>query len=118
VFKRPIPTRLTYRLQSEPIIVRIPQADPSLTIHLHGDELIFDPPYLVFTCSAEASFRITGTALGFKTVSLSRSGPSALLYSGLPLSSPIVIERSFMRNVPGCIRKPPEFKTPIHIQRG
>lgn len=98
VLKRPIPTRLTYRLQSEPIIVRIPQADPSLTIHLHGNELIFDPPYLVFTRSAEASFRITGTALGFKTVSFSRSGPSALLYSGLPLSSPIVIERSFMRN--------------------
>ena len=98
VLKRPIPTRLTYRLQSEPIIVRIPQADPSLTIHLHGNELIFDPPYLVFSRSAEASFRITGTALGFKTVSFSRSGPSALLYSGLPLSSPIVIERSFMRN--------------------
>jgi serine/arginine repetitive matrix protein 2 len=72
--------------------------DPSLTIRLHGNELIFDPPYLVFTHSTEASFRITGTALGFKTVSFSRSGPSALLYSGLPLSSPIVIERSFMRN--------------------
>jgi len=96
--KRPIPSRLTYRLQSEPIIVRIPQADPSLTIHLHGNELIFDPPYLVFNRSAEASFRITGTALGLKTVSFSRSGPSALLYTGLPLSSPIVIERSFMRN--------------------
>jgi serine/arginine repetitive matrix protein 2 len=34
--------------------------------------------------------------LGFKTVLFSRSGPSALLYSGLPLSSPIVIKRSFM----------------------
>jgi hypothetical protein len=98
VLKRPIPSRLTYRLQSEPIIVRIPQADPSLTIHLHGDELIFDPPYLSFNRSAEASFRITGKALGLKTVSYSRSGPSALLYTGLPLSSPIVIERSFMRN--------------------
>ena len=98
VLKRPIASRLTYRLQSEPIIVRIPQADPSLTIHLHGNELIFDPPYLVFTRSAEASFRITGTALGLKTVSFSRSGATALLYSGLPLSSPIVIERSFMRN--------------------
>ncbi|KAI0281542.1 hypothetical protein BC826DRAFT_1068957 [Russula brevipes] len=96
--KRPIPSRLTYRMQSEPIIVRIPQADPSLTIHLHGNELIFDPPYLTFARSAEASFRITGTALGLKTVSFSRSGSSALLYAGLPLSSPIVIERSFMRN--------------------
>jgi len=98
ILKRPIPSRLTYRMQSEPIIVRIPQADPSLTINLHGNELIFDPPYLTFTRSAEASFRITGTALGLKTVSFSRSGPSSLLYTGLPLSSPIVIERSFMRN--------------------
>jgi hypothetical protein len=98
VLKRPMPSRLTYRLQSEPIIVRIPQIDPSLTIHLHGNELIFDPPYLVFNRSPEASFRITGTALGLKTVSFSRSGPSALQYTGLPLSSPIVIERSFMRN--------------------
>ena len=57
MLKRPIPPRLTYRLQSEPIIVRIPQADPLLTIHLHGNELIFDPPYIVFTRSAEASFR-------------------------------------------------------------
>ncbi|KAI9509498.1 hypothetical protein F5148DRAFT_1187202, partial [Russula earlei] len=91
VLKRPIPSRLTYRMQSEPIIVRLPQLDPSLTIHLHGNELIFDPPYLTFTRSAEASFRITGTALGLKTVAFSRSGPSALF-------SPIVIERSFMRN--------------------
>jgi len=98
VLKRPIPSRLTYRMQSEPIIVRIPQPDSSFTIHLHGNELIFDPPYLTFTRSAEASFRITGTALGLKTMSFSRSGPSALLYTGLPLSSPIVIERSFMRN--------------------
>jgi hypothetical protein len=49
VLKRPIPSRLTYRLQSEPIIVRIPQADPLLTINPHGNELIFDPPYVVFT---------------------------------------------------------------------
>ena len=98
VLKRPIPSRLTYRIQSEPIIVRIPQVDPSLTIHLHGNELIFDPPYLTFTRSAEASFRITSTGLGFKTVSFSRSRSSALLYTGLPLSSPIVIERSFIRN--------------------
>jgi serine/arginine repetitive matrix protein 2 len=109
VLKRPIPTRLTYRLQSEPIIDRIPQADPSF---------IFDLPYLVFTRSVEASFRIMGTALGFKTVSSSRSGPSALLYSGLSLSSPIDRVQLHAQHVPGCIRKPPEFKAPIHVQRG
>ena len=102
VLKCPIPSRLTFHMQSEPIIVRIPQVDPSLTIHLHGNELIFDLPYLTFMCStevlAEALFCITGTGLGFKPISFSCSGSSVLLYTGLPLSSPIVIERRFMRN--------------------
>ncbi|KAH9952246.1 hypothetical protein BGW80DRAFT_1470979 [Lactifluus volemus] len=99
ILKRPIPSRLTYHLQSEPIIVRIPQADPSLaSFTIQANKLIFDPPYLSFTRSTKASFRITGTALSLKTVSFSRSGTTALLYMGLPLSSPIMIERSFMRN--------------------
>ncbi|KAI0051205.1 hypothetical protein FA95DRAFT_1554782 [Auriscalpium vulgare] len=96
--KRPVPARLTYRMQSEPVILRIPQVDPSLTIYLYGQDLIFDPPYLTFTRSPEASFRITGTSLGAKTITFSRSGPNALLYTGLPLSSQLVVERSFMRN--------------------
>ncbi|KAI0315140.1 hypothetical protein OF83DRAFT_1174122 [Amylostereum chailletii] len=96
--KRPVPPRLTYRMQSEPVIVRIPQADPTLMIHLHGQDLIFDPPFLTFTRTPEASFRITGTSLGLKTVTYSRAGANALLYTGLPLGSPINVERSFMRN--------------------
>ncbi|KAI0063594.1 hypothetical protein BV25DRAFT_395576 [Artomyces pyxidatus] len=96
--KRPVPARLTYRMQSEPVVLRIPQADPSLTIHLHGQDLIFDPPYLTFVRSAEASFRITGTSLGPKTITFSRSGSTSLLYTGLPLSNPLIVERSFMRN--------------------
>ncbi|TFY76695.1 hypothetical protein EWM64_g7320 [Hericium alpestre] len=96
--KRPVPPRLTYRMQSEPIILRLGQADPTLVIHLHGQDLIFDPPFLTFTRSAEASFRITGTSLGPKTLNFSRSGQNALLYSGLPLSCPVLVERSFMRN--------------------
>jgi len=32
VVKRALPTRLTYRIQSEPIILRIPQPDPDLSI--------------------------------------------------------------------------------------
>jgi serine/arginine repetitive matrix protein 2 len=43
LLKCPIPSRtgISYRLQSEPIIAHIPQVDPLLTIHLHGNELIF-----------------------------------------------------------------------------
>ncbi|KAI0373578.1 hypothetical protein BV20DRAFT_962784 [Pilatotrama ljubarskyi] len=96
--KRPLPPRLTYRMQSEPIILRIPQPDPNLTIQLYGQDLVFDPPVLNFAKSAEVSFRVTGTQLGNKTIIMWRSGPNAIAYSGLPLSSPVVVERSFMRN--------------------
>ncbi|KAI0656538.1 hypothetical protein C8Q70DRAFT_921270 [Cubamyces menziesii] len=96
--KRPLPPRLTYRVQSEPVILRIPQPDPHLTIQLFGQDLVFDPPVLNFAKSSEVSFRVTGTQLGNKTIIMWRSGPNALAYSGLPLSSPVVVERSFMRN--------------------
>ena len=96
--KRPIPSRLTYRIQSEPIILRIPQPDEHLTIQLFGEGLQIDPPSITFSKSAEASFRLTATALGPKSVVMLRSGPHALLYSGIPLSSPVTVERAFMRN--------------------
>ena len=96
--KRPLPSRLTYKAQSEPIVFRLPQADPLLTIELYGQDMTFDPPVLQFVRSAEASFRIMGTSLGSKTVTMCRSGPNAVKYSGLPLSHTIVIERAFMRN--------------------
>ncbi|KAI0790778.1 hypothetical protein C8Q75DRAFT_760596 [Abortiporus biennis] len=98
VVKRPIPARLTYRVQSEPIVLRIPQPDPQLTIQLFGQDLIFDPPVLNFAKSSEASFRITGTSLGPKSIIMWRSGPNALAYCGLPLSSSVVVERAFMRH--------------------
>ncbi|KAH7912399.1 hypothetical protein BJ138DRAFT_1125246 [Hygrophoropsis aurantiaca] len=96
--KRALPPRLTHRVQSEPVVLRIPQPDPHFTIQLFGQDLIFDPPVLTFTKSSEASFRVTGTSFGSKTISMLRSGPNALLYSGLPQSCPLVVERAFMRN--------------------
>lgn len=96
--KRPLPPRLTYRIQSEPIILRIPQPDKHLTIQLFGQDLLFDPTVLSFEKSAEQSFRVTGTSLGPKTIIMWRSGPNALVYSGLSLSSPVMVERAFMRN--------------------
>lgn len=98
MIKRPLPTRLTYKVQSDPIILRIHQADPDLTIQLFGQDLVFDPPFLTFARSSEASFRVTGTSLGPKTMIMCRSGPNALKYSGLPLSNSLVVERAFMRN--------------------
>ncbi|TRM69931.1 Sec7 domain-containing protein, partial [Schizophyllum amplum] len=96
--KRPVPMRLTYKIQSEPIIFRIPQPDNQFAIHLSGQGLIFDPDVLYFSRSPEASFRVTGTALGPTTLVLRRAGPNALRYNGLPLSSSIRVERAFMRN--------------------
>ncbi|KAL5484779.1 hypothetical protein ACEPAI_7421 [Sanghuangporus weigelae] len=96
--KRPAPSRITYRRQSEPIVVRIPQVDTMLMIQLFGQDLIFDPPVLTFAKSTEASFRVTGTAFGPKTMVMACSGPNAPNYSGMPLSTTIEVERAFMRN--------------------
>ena len=96
--KRPVPPRITYRRQSEPIVVRIPQPDPHLTIELFGQDLTFDPPVLKFTKSAEASFRITGTSFGLKPLVLACMGPNAPNYNGMPLSTTVNVERAFMRN--------------------
>jgi hypothetical protein len=96
--KRPLPSRLTYKAQSEPIVFRLPQQDPHFTIELYGQDLIFDPPILQFSRSSEASFRVTGASLGLKTMTMCRSGPNAIKYSGLPLSQSIIVERAFMKN--------------------
>ncbi|CAL1707433.1 unnamed protein product [Somion occarium] len=98
IIKRPLPSRLTYRVHSDPIVLRIPQPDPQLTIQLFGQDLIFEPAVLNFAKSCEASFRVTGSSLGPKTIIMWRSGPNALAYSGLPLSSPVIVERAFMRS--------------------
>ncbi|KAG2140097.1 hypothetical protein DEU56DRAFT_980112 [Suillus clintonianus] len=63
-FKRPLPPWLTYRVQSEPVVIRIPQPDPHFSIKLFGHDLVFDPPVLSFAESAEASFRVTGRFFG------------------------------------------------------
>lgn len=97
-FKRPLPPRLTYRVQSEPVVVRIPQPDPNFAIELFGQDLTFEPPILTFAKSLEVSFRITGTSFGLRTVTMLRCGPNALLYTGLPPSFSISVERAFMRN--------------------
>ena len=96
--RKPVPLRLTYKSQSDPIILRIPAPDPHLTIHLEGQDLQFDPPVLNFVRSSEASFRIVGNELGLKTMIMCRSGPNALKYTGLPLSNTLIVERAFMRN--------------------
>lgn len=96
--KRPIPSYITYKRQSEPVIVRIPQPDDNLQIRLFGQDIVFDPPVLTFAKSSEASFRITGNALGTRTIVMACLGSNAPNYSGLPLSTAVVVERAFMRN--------------------
>jgi hypothetical protein len=96
--RKSVPCRLTYKSQSDPVILRIPASDPNLTIYLFGKDLQFNPPVLSFSKSSEASFRIIGNELGLKTMIMCRSGANALKYTGLPLSNTLVVERAFMRN--------------------
>ncbi|KZV69538.1 hypothetical protein PENSPDRAFT_735323 [Peniophora sp. CONT] len=97
-FKRPVPARLTFKVQSEPVIVRLPAPDAGLTISLHGSGLTFDPPTLTFARSPEASFRITGSSLGPRSIAFILGGPRSAFYGGLSPCAPLVVERAFMRN--------------------
>jgi serine/arginine repetitive matrix protein 2 len=97
--KQPIPMRLIYKNETEPIVVKIPSPDSNFSIQLLGHGLLFNPPVLHFHSSSEASFRVTGTALGTKTIIMSRIGPHAPFYSGLPISRTVTVEKAFMQNV-------------------
>ena len=110
MFKRPPPNHLVYRVQSDPITLRIPHPDPHLRIQLHSQEgLTFDPPELNFARSTEVAFRVTGSNLGPKSIIFSLVGANAALYTGIPFSKTVVIERHFMRNT---------FQVAFNDQRG
>ncbi|CAE7180832.1 unnamed protein product [Rhizoctonia solani] len=93
-----LPDRLTCRVPSEPITIRIPEADSDFTIRLYGQDLSFEPSVLDFSESNEQTFKVVGNSFGTKTMIMARTGPNAALYTGLPLSSKFSVERAFMRN--------------------
>jgi hypothetical protein len=92
------PMHFIHRVKSEVVRVRLPAADPNFRIHLLGQGLLFEPPTLHFSNSPEATFRVTGTTLGKKSIVYWRAGANAHLYSAMPMVSEIVIERPFMCN--------------------
>ena len=91
------PMHFTFRVKSELIRVRIPQPDADFRVHLLGQSLLFDPPTLHFSKSNEATFRVTGTAIGTKSIVYWRAGANAHTYS-MPLATSIAVERKHMRN--------------------
>ncbi|KAG8694927.1 hypothetical protein FRC09_009510 [Ceratobasidium sp. 395] len=93
-----LPERLTCRVMSEPITIRIPAPDPDFTIRLYGQDLSFEPSVLDFTESNEQTFKVVGNSFGTKTMIMARTGRKAAHYVGLPLSNRFGIERAFMRN--------------------
>ncbi|KAL7417925.1 Sec7 domain-containing protein, partial [Mrakia frigida] len=92
-----IATRLTYKVQSEAMCINIPDPDAHFSIRMHGAGLKFDPPVLNFANSSQATFRITGTSLGQKTILFSRTGANAALYPGLAPTKVFFVERAFMK---------------------
>ncbi|CDZ98841.1 Pattern-formation protein/guanine nucleotide exchange factor [Phaffia rhodozyma] len=92
-----LPSKLTYMVPSELIYITMPEMDPNLVIRLHGTGLTFDPPVLTFTQNSRASFTVTGTSLGTKTMLISRTGDSSPLYNSLPTSKTFLVERAFQR---------------------
>ncbi|CAE6499494.1 unnamed protein product [Rhizoctonia solani] len=93
-----LPDRLTCRVPSEPITIRIPKADSDFTIRLYGQDLSFEPNVLDFSESNEQTFKVVGNSFGTKSMIMARTGPNAALYTGLPLSNKFSVERAFMRN--------------------
>lgn len=93
-----LPGRLTYRTPSQSITITIPAADPKFSIKLHGTDLKFDPPHLSFAKSNTQSFRVTGSAIGLRTMVLIKIGSNAPQYQGLPLNKAFSIERAFMQH--------------------
>ncbi|CAE6419698.1 unnamed protein product [Rhizoctonia solani] len=93
-----LPDRLTCRVASEPITIRIPEPDSDFTIRLYGQDLTFEPSVLDFSDSNEQTFKVVGNSFGTKTMIMARTGPNAALYAGLPLSNKFSVERAFMRN--------------------
>ena len=84
----------TFRVKSERIRVRIPEPDANFRIHLLGQGLLFDPPTLHFPKSNEATFRVTRTAIGTKSIVYWRAGDNA----HMPLAGSIAVESKHMRN--------------------
>lgn len=93
-----LPMCLTYRAQSIPITITIPEPDAKFSIKLHGTDLKFDPPLLTFAKSNTQTFRVTGTALGVRAMVLIKVGANAPRYQGLPLTKAFSIERAFMQH--------------------
>lgn len=93
-----IPSRLITRSLSDTITISIPEPDAAFGIHLQGQDLLFDPPYLDFSRTRQQSFRVIGNALGAKTAVLIRTGANATRYAGIPFSKTFYVERAFMRN--------------------
>ncbi|KAG8694264.1 hypothetical protein FRC08_008600, partial [Ceratobasidium sp. 394] len=93
-----LPDRLTCRVASDPITIRIPEPDPDFTIRLYGQDLSFEPNVLDFTESNEQTFKVVGNSFGTKTMIMARTGRNAPLYTGVPLSNRFSVERAFMRN--------------------
>ncbi|GAA5872950.1 hypothetical protein JCM3774_004884 [Rhodotorula dairenensis] len=93
-----LPTQLTYRTPSARFTITIPAPDPKFTIKLQGADLQFDPPVLSFARSATQSFRVTGTALGVRTMVLIKRGANAPRYQGVPLNKAFSVERGFMQH--------------------
>ena len=91
------PMHFTFRVKSELIRVRIPQPDADFRVHLLGQGLLFDPPTLHFSKSNEATFRVTGSAIGTKSIVYWRAGANAHIYS-MPLATSIAVDRKHMRN--------------------
>ncbi|KAI9091462.1 Sec7 domain-containing protein, partial [Phlyctochytrium arcticum] len=95
----PFPSRLTLKHTSPLIQVKISQPDPNFRIHMHGQDLVFDPPVLDFTRSNTATFTMRGTGLGRKLVFFTKRGAASSTRKYVtPQTRQVTIEPAFLRH--------------------
>lgn len=92
------PNRLTYMIGSDQITFTIPEIDSHFGIKLFSTGLKFEPPFLTFSKSRSASFKIIGRSLGICHITFIKIGSRASKYVGLPYSKPVLVERAFMKD--------------------
>jgi hypothetical protein len=93
-----LPNRLTYRVSSDAFTISIPKPDPNFSIKLVGQDLKFEPSQLSFAQSSTATFRVTGSGVGPKTMFFLKLGSASPSYQGLPINKTFSVERSFMQH--------------------
>lgn len=97
-----MPFRLVKNDDAYQVTVTLPESDSGLILRIYtSDGLLCTPSTLDFIRSRSATFEVSATSIGRKTLSFVKLGDNASQYSAteLPFGRMLLVEPPFMRNV-------------------